>query len=121
MILIIYSQILHRDGERKDELLIKMSKLLMECRDDNTSSEWIMYFLGKVQSNLHQDLKENIHQRLFSLNLYMFCIVVVSGCAVFVNNELSMSNRLQWLNKFPEALWLLRKRSSWTSHMPRVI
>lgn len=93
----------------------------MECRDDCASSEWIMFFLGKVQSNLKQDLKDNIYHRLFSLNLFVFCVVVVSGCATFVNGELTLSNRLLWLNKFPEALWLLSKRSTWSSHMPRVI
>ena len=99
-----------------------ISNLLMERRNESFATEWIMYFLGKVQSNLHNNsTHENIGHCLFSLDLYIFCIVVVSGCASFVTNEMSMSNRIQWLNKFPEALWLLSKRSIWDDHMPRVM
>lgn len=76
-----------------------------------------MYYLAKVQSNIHNDSTHS----LFSLDLFMFCIVVVSGCVSFITNGMSMSNRIEWLNKFPEALWMLSKRSSWDAHMPRVI
>ncbi|XP_055302054.1 focadhesin [Sitodiplosis mosellana] len=109
------------DAERKEELLMTISDLLMEWQNERFTSEWIMYFLGKVQSNLNQDsTKETMVHSLFSLDLYMFCIVMVSGCATFVNDELSMNNRMRWLKKFPEALWLLSKLSSWDNHMPRI-
>lgn len=80
-----------------------------------------MFFLGMVQSNLTQNItKDHNSHGLFSLDLFMFCMVVSTGCATFINDELSVKNRMRWLNKFPEALWIISKRPTLTGHMPRV-
>lgn len=119
--MLIFNDPFHRDAERKEDLLMAISNLFMERRNERFIIEWIMYFLGKVQSNLSSS-EQNIDCSLFSLDLYMFCIVMASGCAAFITDDkLSMSNRMQWLNTFPEALWLLSKRPSWDKHMPRVM
>lgn len=110
------SLLFFRDNHRKDLLLAKLSDLLVASSDEVALSQWIMYFLGKVQSNLTQDHAE----RLFSLDLFVFCIIVISGCASLVDNELITKNRLKWLNLFPEALWLVSQRTNWSDHMPRV-
>lgn len=94
----------------------------MEWRNGTCLCEWVMYLLGKVQSNLNQDAtKENVVRSLYSLDLYMFCIVVLGGGSIFINDDLNMHNRLLWLKKFPESLWLLSKRPIWATHMPRVM
>lgn len=77
-----------------------------------------MYFLGIVQSILNQG--RSVSTSVFSLDVLIFCIVLATGCATFVDNTMSMENRLQWIDKFPEALWLLSERSNWAEHMPRV-
>lgn len=98
-----------------------MSNLLMIRRSESALCEWIMYFLGKVQSDLTQETtKDNTPRNWFPLDLFMSCIVIVAGCDIFINEELSVKNKMNWLKKFPEALWLLSKRSNWNSHMPRV-
>lgn len=118
---IIFFQHIYSDTERKELLLSKLLDLLVTDRDESALSEWIMYFLGKVQSNFNQGSNmENIANSLFSLDLFIFCIIVTAGCAIFVDAELNMKNRIQWLEQFPDALWLLSKRSTWTGHMPRV-
>lgn len=113
---------IHSDTERKELLLSKLLDLLVTDRDESALSEWLMYFLGKVQSNFNQgsNMENTVVHSLFSLDLFIFCIVVTAGCAIFVDAELNMKNRIQWLEQFPDALWLLSKRSTWTGHMPRV-
>ncbi|XP_031635799.1 focadhesin [Contarinia nasturtii] len=105
------------DRKRKDDLLVEISNLSAQRYSESTLSDWIMYFLGKVQSDLSQDNSVRIP---FSLDLFMFVIVIAAGCDIFVSAPLSINNRKQWLNKFPEALYLLSKRSNWTCHMPRI-
>lgn len=98
---------------------MQLHSLLMHCNDDVTVSDWIMYFLGKVQSNFNQS-KDSRGQSLFALDVFVFSLVVIAGCAAFVDNELGTANRLQWLDKLPESLWLLSKQPHWNVHLPRV-
>lgn len=111
-----------RKCERKDLILSKLLNVLTrDANDDAIFREWIMYFLGIVLSNFNQEpSKSTIKDSAFALDVLIFCIVVSTGCAVFIDNEISMKNRIQWIDKFPEALWLLSERSHWSDHMPRV-
>lgn len=102
-----------------------MLKLLLlltrDAKDDAVFREWIMYFLGIVQSNFNQgQSKSTTKDSAISLDIFIFCIVSFTGCAAFIDNEMNMKNRSQWIDKFPEALWLLSERSHWADHMPRV-
>lgn len=103
-------------------ILSKLLGLLThESDDDRVFREWIMYFLGIVQSNFNQgETMSTKKDSVFSLDVFVFCIVVSTGCVAFVDNEVSMNNRIQWIDKFPEALWLLSERSHWADQMPRV-
>lgn len=103
-------------------LLSKLSNLLITNGNEMAFSEWVMVLLGKVQSSFSQNVtKETIGHSLFLLDLLVFCIVTNTGCAAFVNDDLSMKNQVKWRNHFPEALWLLSKRLNWAPHIPRVI
>lgn len=112
------SFLIFSDRKRKDDLLAEVSNLSALRHNESTLSDWIMYFLGKVQADLSQDT--NAIGSLFSLDLFMFFIVIAAGCDAYIKEELSLNNRIQWLNKFPDALYLLSKRSSWNYHMARV-
>lgn len=80
-----------------------------------------MYFLGKVQANLTQETtNDEITPSLFSLDVFMLCLVVAAGCATFITDNLNMANRIHWIDKLPEAVLMLQKRPIWTNHMPRV-
>lgn len=110
-----------RIDERKQLLLASLSNLLINCRDECDLCEWMMDFLGIVQSNFRQEpTKNNIDHSEFSLQVFIYCIVTVTGCAAFVDDEISLQNQTRYLNKLPEALWQLSKRPIWTYHMPRV-
>lgn len=110
-----------RNAERKALLLKTMLNLLMKWCNDSALSEWLMHFLGKVQSKFNQEYtKDSLAHSLFSLDVFIFSLVVVTGCATFIDDELSLKNRLSWLNKLPEALWLISKEPRWCDHMPRV-
>lgn len=111
-----------RNNERKDLILSKLFILLThESNDDGIFRDWIMYFLGIVQSNFNQgESTSTTKDSVFSLDVFVFCIVVSTGCVAFVDNEINMENRAQWINTFPEALFLLSNRSEWGIHMPRV-
>lgn len=118
----IFLLVIFRDQERKEVLLSKISNLLLKDTDDASICDWIVYLLGKVQYNFTSDESNSrIENSLFCLDLFIYCIVFTSGCAVFLTDGSSLKNRLQWLNKLPEALWLLAKRKHWTQHMPRVL
>lgn len=110
-----------RIDEGKELLLAKLSNLLINRCDEMDLCEWIMDFLGIVQSNFRQEsTNSNIARSEFSLEVFIYCIVTFTGCATFVDDEINLKNRTRYLNKFPEALWQLSKRSNWTYHMPRV-
>lgn len=113
---------LFRNDERKDLVLLKLLNLLTcGSNDDGVFREWIMYFLGIVQANFNQGQSiSTTKDSVFALDVFVFCIVVSTGCGAFVDNEMSMKNRIQWIDTFPEALWLLSERPHWTDHMPRV-
>lgn len=109
------------DRERKEILLLKISELLLMDKDDTKLCEWLAFFLGKVQANFTADAKnENLEHSLFCLDLFIYCLVFTSGCSIFLSGEHSLENRAKWLNKLPDALWMLTKRKYWNEHMPRV-
>lgn len=112
---------LFRNDERKNEFLAEVLNLLTNNRDETSLNEWIMYFLGRVQSNLSQETTNDGAPSFFSLDMFMLCVVVGAGCATFVTDKLNMANRIQWIDKFPEAVLLLQKRPIWTNHLPRVL
>lgn len=114
-----FSSVHCSDMERKETLLAKLLNLLLTWNNENTLIEWIMYFLGMVLSYLNQS-QDHLSHDIFVLELFMFSIVVATGCAAFVDENLGIRNKICWLNRFPEALWLLSKRQNWTFHMPRV-
>lgn len=103
-------------------VLSKLLNLLTHGTDDDRIfREWIMFFLGIVQSNFNQGQSMSTKKdSIFSLDVFIFCIVVSTGCVAFIDDEIGMKNRIQWIEKFPEALWLLSERSHWTDQMPRV-
>lgn len=111
-----------RNEDRKDLVLSKLFTLLTnESNDDAVFRDWIMYFLGIVQSNFNQGHSASTKKdSVFSLDVFVFCIVVSTGCVAFVDDEINMNNRNQWIDKFPEALWLLSERPHWADHMSRV-
>lgn len=107
--------------ERTNQLLRKMLDLLEEQCNDGAFIEWIMHFLGKVQSNFIQMQSiDSFERSLFCLDVFSFCLVVVAGCQTFITHELSLKNKFIWINKLPEAVWLISKTSQWSDHMPRV-
>lgn len=100
---------------------MKITELLLKDKDNTKLCEWLAFFLGKVQANFTSDAKnKKLEHSLFCLDLLIFCLVLTSGCSIFLNGEYGLENRQQWLNKLPEALWLLTKQKCWTEHMPRV-
>lgn len=110
-----------RKTERKELVLSNLLHLLTCNTNDDAVLEWNMYFLGIVQTNFNQGPSESVKKDCsFSLDVLTFCIVLSSGSAVFVDNEITMRNRIQWIHMLPEALWLLCERSQWAEHLPRV-
>lgn len=89
--------------------------------NESQRNAWIMYMLGKVQSNFNQEHTErSFAHSLFLFDTFIFILVVVTGMAIFIDDDLNLNNRMHWIEKFPEALWFLSKRPQWDDQMPRV-
>lgn len=103
-------------------LFKEYSELLQTGYQEKDICDWIMYFLGKIQSEFTvTNSDQNAKQKLFYLDFLTLSIVVASGCSIFVEDNLKSQDHLNWLKLFPESLWLLSTTNTWDNCMPRVI
>lgn len=112
----------NRFEERQELLLRTIAVLLAKWTNETTLCEWIQFFLGRVQFNFSNGTtKSSIELSLFYLDLLMYSMSVAAGCTIFVPTVPSANESMAWINKFPETLWLLSKRTDgWSDAMPRV-
>lgn len=111
----------YRDREQKDLILGKISKSIRHWNNDNEICDWTMFLMGKTLALLSAEVNSNnISTAHFSLDIFLCNIVLASGCDV-IDGELNLENRKNWINRFPEALWLLSERDHWNENLIRVI
>lgn len=77
--------------------------------------------MGIVQFNFKDTkTKSSFYFCTFTLDLLMYSMYIAAGgWSMF--RTIDLSDRLQWIRRFPETLWTLSKRSDgWANAMPRV-
>lgn len=77
--------------------------------------DWLLYSMSKTQAHLTVDSS----QGLFSLDFFIYAIVIATGCEVFCP-PLRVANSMDWLDRLPLALDMLSKSPQWSGNIARV-